>query len=149
MRSTRQARIGDTMYCPSEWSNQNDIIPLSGYETAKQMLFASVFPVESIDLDNLFAAVDRLCLNDSSISVARDQSNSLGSGLRCGFLGFLHMEVFTQRLQDEFNVQIIMTSPSVPYKIEYPDGKEEVISNVGSWPDPSSLTRGAVVKGEK
>ena len=149
MRSTRQARIGDTMYCPSEWSNQSDITPLPGYETAKQMLFASVFPVESIDLENLFAAVDRLCLNDSSISVVRDQSTSLGSGLRCGFLGFLHMEVFTQRLQDEFNVQIIMTSPSVPYKIEYADGREEFISNVGNWPEPGQMGKGTVVKGKK
>ena len=59
------------------------------------------------------------------------------------------MEVFTQRLQDEFNVQIIMTSPSVPYKIEFADGREEMISNVGNWPEPTALTRGAVIKGEK
>ena len=73
--------------------------------------------------------------------------NFKGSGLRCGFLGFLHMEVFTQRLQDEFNVQIIMTSPSVPYKIEYPDGRVEMISNVGNWPDPTLLGRGTLIKG--
>ena len=79
MRSTRQARICDTMYIPTDWiSYPKDIIPLSGYETAKQMLFASVFPVDTLDLENLFAAVDRLCLNDSSISVSRDQSSSLG-----------------------------------------------------------------------
>ena len=57
------------------------------------------------------------------------------------------MEVFTQRLQDEFNVQIIMTSPSVPYKIEYPDGRVEMISNVGNWPDPTLLGRGTLIKG--
>ena len=113
------------------------------------MLFASVFPVDSLDLENLFAAVDRLCLNDSSISVVRDQSSSLGSGLRCGFLGFLHMEVFTQRLNDEFNVNIIMTSPSVPYKIEYPNGEEEFISSVGNWPEPSQMIKGTIVKGER
>ena len=79
MRSTRQARIGDTMYVPTAWANQKDIIPLSGYETARQMLFASVFPVDTLELEALFAAVDRLCLNDSSISVVRDQSTSLGT----------------------------------------------------------------------
>ena len=78
MRSTRQARIGDTMYVPTAWNNQKEIQPLAGYETAKQMLFASVFPVDTLELESLFAAVDRLCLNDSSISVARDQSASLG-----------------------------------------------------------------------
>ena len=78
MRSTRQARIGDTMYVPTAWNNQKEIQPLPGYETAKQMLFASVFPVDTLELESLFAAVDRLCLNDSSISVVRDQSASLG-----------------------------------------------------------------------
>jgi translation elongation factor EF-4 len=121
MRSTRQARIGDTVYVPEEWTgnkarsfsglqdkSSSDIVPLDGYEPAKQMLFASVFPVDSADLEKLFSSVDRLCLNDSSISVVKDlsASSSLGSGLRCGFLGFLHMEVFMQRLQDEFGMQV-------------------------------------------
>jgi elongation factor 4 len=103
MRSTRQARIGDTMYIPmevSESQSQADgkvVEALPGYEAAKPMLFASVFPVDSNDLEDLFAAVDRLCLNDSSITVTKEHSSALGSGLRCGFLGFLHMEVFNQR----------------------------------------------------
>ena len=136
MRSTRQARIGDTMYVPTEWTKGSDeLTPLPGYEAAKPMLFASVFPVDTTELEGLFAAVDRLCLNDSSISVVRDQSSSLGSGLRCGFLGFLHMEVFTQRLQDEFNMNIIMTSPSVPYQIEFTDGTTKTVSNIAQWPE--------------
>jgi len=132
LRSTRQARIGDTMYIPNEWTDKQ-IEPLEGYEAAKQMLFASVFPVDSNDLESLFAAVDRLCLNDSSISVHRDQSSSLGAGLRCGFLGFLHMEVFIQRLQDEFEMNVVMTTPSVPYVIEHSDGQVETISSVSLW----------------
>ena len=135
MRSTRQARIGDTMYVPSAWGKGSELTPLDGYEAAKPMLFASVFPVDTTELEALFAAVDRLCLNDSSISVVRDQSSSLGSGLRCGFLGFLHMEVFTQRLQDEFSMNIIMTSPSVPYMIEYTDGSTKHVSNIAQWPE--------------
>lgn len=141
MRSTRQARIGDTMYIPEDWARGKEIVPLSGYEAAKPMLFASVFPVDTTQLEALFAAVDRLCLNDSSISVVRDQSSSLGAGLRCGFLGFLHMEVFNQRLHDEFGMDIVMTTPSVPYAIEYERtlasgvSVEKVeISSVANWP---------------
>jgi elongation factor 4 len=152
LRSTRQARMGDTMFLPSEWGSMRDarnkIIPLSGYEAAKPMLFASVFPVNTLELEQLFAAVDRLVLNDSSIHVTKDQSNSLGAGLRCGFLGFLHMEVFNQRLSDEFNIQIVMTTPSVPYIIETkkyvnkallqqgiePEMTRTEISSVADWP---------------
>ena len=100
MRSTRQARIGDTIFIASEWTGvagskngNKQFAPLPGYEDAKPMLFASVFPIDSEQLNEMMDAVDRLLLNDSSISVVRDQSASLGSGLRCGFLGFLHMEV--------------------------------------------------------
>ena len=88
MKSTRQARIGDTVYLPREWINkESQIIPLEGYQPAKQTLYASVFPVDPKKLDEMFSAIDRLLLNDSSISIMRDQSPLLGSGLRCGFLG--------------------------------------------------------------
>lgn len=136
LRSTKQARIGDTLYTPNEWTgaNKEELVALPGYEDPKVMLFASIYPVDTTQLENLFAAVDRLCLNDSSISVTRDQSASLGAGLRCGFLGFLHMEVFHQRLRDEFEMDIIMTAPSVPYIIEYQNGTKEKISCVAEWP---------------
>lgn len=136
MKSTRQARIGDTAYTPSEWLNRESLlVPLEGYVPAKQTLYASVFPVDPAQLEEMYAAVDRLLLNDSSISVARDQSPLLGSGLRCGFLGFLHMEVFNQRLEDEFNMSVIVTTPSVPYTIKFSDGSQNVISCVSEWPD--------------
>jgi elongation factor 4 len=142
LRSTRQARIGDTVFIPEEWQRSSQKIePLSGYEASKPMLYASLYPVENTEVDELFAAVDRLLLNDSSISVMKEQSASLGAGLRCGFLGFLHMEVFNQRLHDEFNMDIVMTTPSVPYRIQYEDGKEEMISNVAFWPDDTRTNR--------
>ncbi len=138
LRSTRQARIGDTIYMPAEWvmkGAENALVPLSGYEDPKPMLYASVFPVDNLQLEEMMAAVNRLLLNDSSVSVCRDQSASLGSGLRCGFLGFLHMEVFNQRLQDEFNMGVVMTTPSVPYILRQEDGSETRISCVSEWPD--------------
>lgn len=76
----------------------------------------------------------RLALNDSSIMVTKDHSSSLGSGLRIGFLGFLHMDVFNQRLADEFSVDVVVTTPSVPYRIEYSDGTVSEISSVAQWP---------------
>ncbi len=153
LRSTRQARLGDTMFIPSQHGRKmgaksNSISPLPGYETAKPMLFASVFPVDTDQVDSLYAAVDRLALNDSSLSITKDQSSSLGAGLRCGFLGFLHMEVFNQRLSDEFGMQTVLTSPSVPYLVETTreekdkNGKtrkyktEHEISSVADWPQP-------------
>lgn len=149
LRSTRQARIGDTIYQPEEWTKMQNmgikktLEPLSGYEKAKPMLFASIFPLDSGEVDELFAAVDRLLLNDSSITIVREQSASLGSGLRCGFLGFLHMEVFNQRLRDEFNMETVMTTPSVPYKIRYlnqideetGEPKERLVSDIGLFPE--------------
>jgi len=151
LRSTRQARIGDTMFVPAEWEGSSvreareAIMPLEGYAPAKPMLYASVFPVETLQLEEMFNAVDKLVLNDSSISVVKDQSSSLGAGLRCGFLGFLHMEVFHQRLSDEFGIQIVMTTPSVPYIIEarnhknnvakgMPEIEKKEISSVADWP---------------
>jgi translation elongation factor EF-4 len=118
MKSTRQARIGDTVYTPSQWTGGQQVEPLEGYAPAKQMLYSSIFPVDTSQIDTLYSSVERLCLNDNSVSVKHDQSASLGSGLRCGFLGFLHMEVFMQRLQDEFNMSVVVTSPSVPYLVQ-------------------------------
>jgi translation elongation factor EF-4 len=112
------------------------------------MLFASVYPVDSAELEALFDAVDRLCLNDSSISIVKDlsASSTLGSGLRCGFLGFLHMEVFIQRLQNEFGMSVVLTTPSVPYRILYSDGRTEVISNIAKWPTPVGRDQSYVVE---
>lgn len=147
LRSTRQARIGDTMFVPAEWQQSAKAIePLAGYEAAKPMLFASIYPVDSGKLDDLFAAVDKLLLNDSSISIMREYSSSLGSGLRCGFLGFLHMEVFNQRLQDEFNMEIVMTTPSVPYIVRYADGREEHISCVSEWPQGEKVKNFSILE---
>ena len=144
MRSTRQARIGDTLYLPAEWtaSSRKAPEPLEGYAPARQMLFASVYPVDTTELELLFDGFNKLCLNDSSISVHKDLSSSLGSGLRCGFLGYLHMEVVIQRLRDEFGVNVIITTPSVPYVIEYiglegKDNLRETISSVSDWPETS------------
>lgn len=141
MRSTREACVGDTLYIPGQWKDKK-FEPLPGYAPAKQMLFASIFPTDPNDLDRLYSSVDRLCLTDSSVSAVRDQSaTSLGSGMRCGFLGFLHMEVFLQRLEDDFGMSVVMTSPSVKYKVLKEDGCEIDIQSISEFPEKSKHSK--------
>ena len=153
MRSTRQALMGDTLFHHhkrgGEAAEAAMPAPLPGFEKAKSMLFASIYPLDTQDFDSLELAVNKLTLNDASVTVQREGSNtSLGSGLRCGFLGLLHMEVFNQRLRDEFGTAVLLTSPTVPYKIVQPlpegeggrDGEvtERIIQTLADWPDPAT-----------
>jgi GTP-binding protein LepA len=142
MKSNRQARVGDTIYIPSQWHGKyQDLTPLEGYESTKCMLYASIYPEDPLQLEALYAAVARLSLNDASVTFTRESMPAVGSGMRCGFLGFLHMEVFSQRLQNEFDIPVVMTSPSVPYEAQFTDkhGNEtfRVISSIADWPDQS------------
>ncbi len=81
------------------------------------MVFAGVFPFVSKDLPKLKEAMEKICLNDASVTVEKDSSPALGSGWRLGFLGVLHMEVFSQRLEQEYGASVVLTSPSVPYRL--------------------------------
>lgn len=99
------------------------------------MLYASVYPMDSNQLEALVSSVERLQLNDSALAVAKEASTALGSGLRCGFLGHLHMEIFTQRLRDEFNMEAILTTPTVPYTLQFSDGTRLPITTLAQWPE--------------
>ncbi len=143
MRSTRQAQMGDTLFHHHKGEAAQQAAgmptPLPGFEKARSMLFASIYPLDTQDFDSLELAVNKLMLNDASVTVQREGGNtSLGSGLRCGFLGLLHMEVFNQRLRDEFGTAVLLTSPTVPYKVVYTDGTTKVIQNLSEWPDPAT-----------
>ncbi|XP_072262364.1 translation factor GUF1, mitochondrial [Pyxicephalus adspersus] len=111
MKEVQEAQIGDTLYLYKQ-----PVEPLPGFKAAKPMVFAGMFPVDQSEYNNLKSALEKLTLNDSSVSVTRDSSVALGAGWRLGFLGLLHMEVFNQRLEQEYNASVIMTSPTVPYK---------------------------------
>ncbi|XP_002737333.2 translation factor Guf1, mitochondrial-like [Saccoglossus kowalevskii] len=111
MHNIKEAQIGDTLY-----SAKHAVTPLSGFKPAKPMVFAGMYPIDKSDYVSLRSAVDKLTLNDSSVSVSIDSSPALGQGWRLGFLGLLHMDVFNQRLEQEYNAEVIVTSPSVPYK---------------------------------
>ncbi|XP_036188537.1 translation factor GUF1, mitochondrial isoform X2 [Myotis myotis] len=143
MKDVTEAQIGDTLYL-----HKQPVEPLPGFKSAKPMVFAGMYPVDQSEYNNLKSAIDKLTLNDSSVTVHRDSSLALGAGWRLGFLGLLHMEVFNQRLEQEYNASVILTTPTVPYKAvlssaklikEYRE-KEITIINPAQFPDKSKVT---------
>lgn len=137
MKESSEAHIGDTLHrvgAPVE--------PMPGFKPAKAMVYAGVFPVDSNDFLKLEESIKRLTLTDRSVEVTRESSSALGQGCRLGFLGSLHMDVFRQRLEDEYNANVIITAPTVPYKVIWRDGKETYISNPTDFPDVTDSTSG-------
>ncbi|KAF5725336.1 putative GTP-binding protein lepA [Tripterygium wilfordii] len=132
MRSTKEARVGDTLH-----HNRSVVEPLSGFKPAKHMVFSGLYPADGSDFDALNSAIERLTCNDASVSVAKESSSALGLGFRCGFLGLLHMDVFHQRLEQEYGAHIISTVPTVPYIFEYSDGSKIEIQNPAALPSNS------------
>ncbi|XP_055967424.1 translation factor GUF1, mitochondrial isoform X2 [Sorex fumeus] len=142
MKAVTEAQIGDTFYL-----HKQPVEPLPGFKSAKPMVFAGMYPIDQSEYNNLKSAVEKLTLNDSSVTVHRDSSLALGAGWRLGFLGLLHMEVFNQRLEQEYNASVILTTPTVPYKAvlsseklikEYRE-KEITIINPAQFPDKSKV----------
>jgi GTP-binding protein LepA len=136
MKNVKQAILGDTFFSQSDYmSLGRQLLPvLKGFKPAKPMVFASLYPVDSGDFSALLTATERLTLNDASVSVEKESSSSLGFGLRCGFLGLLHMDVFNQRLQDEFKTDVIITAPMVAYKVLLKNGKEVTVERPADFP---------------
>lgn len=127
MRTTKEARVGDTLY-----HAKSIVVPLPGFKPAKHMVFSGLYPADGSDFDALNHAIERLTCNDASVSVTKETSTALGMGFRCGFLGLLHMDVFHQRLEQEYGAQIISTIPTVPYIFEYSDGSKVQVQNPAS-----------------
>ncbi|TDL25027.1 GTP-binding protein lepa [Rickenella mellea] len=135
MKESSEAHIGDTLHRVGEF-----VEPLPGFIPAKAMVYAGVFPVDSTDFPKLEESIKRLTLTDRSVTVQRESSSALGQGCRLGFLGTLHMDVFRQRLEDEYDASIIITAPTVPYKVVYKD-RTIFVRNPTEFPevtDPSS-----------
>ena len=113
--------------------------PLDGYMDPKPMVYCGIYPIDGDDLGDLRDSLDKLKLNDASITYEPESSHALGFGFRCGFLGLLHMEIVRERLEREFNLDIIATAPSVVYRAYLTDGTEVKIDNPTDLPDPSRL----------
>ena len=113
--------------------------PLAGYQDPKPMVFCGIYPIDGDDLGDLRDSLDKLKLNDASITYEPESSRALGFGFRCGFLGLLHMEIVRERLEREFNLEIIATAPSVVYRAFLTDGSEVIVDNPTELPDSSRL----------
>ncbi|KIK59544.1 hypothetical protein GYMLUDRAFT_74444 [Collybiopsis luxurians FD-317 M1] len=132
MKESSEAHIGDTLHRVGE-----PVPPMPGFKASKAMVYAGIFPMDSSDFPKLEESIKRLTLTDRSVTFQRESSSALGQGTRLGFLGTLHMDVFRQRLEDEYDANIIITAPTVPYKLIYRDGKEKFVSNPTEFPDAS------------
>ena len=129
------ARSGETV---TEAARPADA-PLDGYQDPKPMIFCGIYPIDGDDLPDLRDALDKLKLNDASITYEPESSHALGFGFRCGFLGLLHMEIVRERLEREFNLSLIATAPSVVYRALLSDGSQIRVDNPVELPDPSRL----------
>ncbi|KAK0463837.1 P-loop containing nucleoside triphosphate hydrolase protein [Desarmillaria tabescens] len=130
MKESSEAHIGDTLHRLG-----TPVEPMPGFKPSKAMVYAGVFPVDSNDFPKLEESIKRLTLTDRSITIQRESSSALGQGCRLGFLGTLHMDVFRQRLEDEYDANIIITAPTVPFKIIPTKGSDYFISNPTEFPD--------------
>ena len=125
-------RIGDTITLDSDPTTE----PLAGFKEAKPVVFSSIYPMASDEYQPLRDALEKYELNDASLVYQKDSSAALGQGFRCGFLGLLHLEIFQQRLEREYDQSIVMTIPSVRYKFILDNGKNLIIDNPQYYPDP-------------
>ena len=134
MKTVKEARIGDTIFHSKAMGT-----PFAGFKPAKPMVFAGIYPVDSTEFELLRDAIEKLTLNDASVTVEKKSSTALGLGFKCGFLGLLHMDVFKQRLEDEYDIAVIATAPSVLYKIVLNNGETIIIESPSEFPESSKI----------
>ncbi|CAG8498972.1 7231_t:CDS:10 [Acaulospora morrowiae] len=139
MKIASEAHIGDTFY-----HHKHPVDPLPGFEPAKPMVFAGIFPIDANEFNRLDESITKLTLNDASVSVQKETSMALGQGWRIGFLGTLHMDVFRQRLEEEYDASVIVTQPTVPYKIVYRDGTSKFVRNPSEFPEQNEMSNNVV-----
>jgi GTP-binding protein LepA len=135
IKTISDIRVGDTVTDAKNPCKN----PLPGFKEVKPVVFSSIYPVDSNDYEELHDAIDRLKLNDASLVYEKDASAALGFGFRCGFLGMLHLEVVQERIEREFDLSIVFTSPSVRYVVYMKDGEELRIDNPLSYPNPMNV----------
>jgi elongation factor 4 len=136
MKRSKEAKIGDTF---TRVGFEKAVEPLPGFEEPKSMVFVAAYPVDADHFEHLEDSINQLVLNDRSITVQKESSEALGAGFRLGFLGTLHCSVFEDRLRQEHGASIIITPPSVPVKIIWKDGKEEIITSPAKFPEDEEL----------
>ena len=136
IKSVGDARVGDTITLAARPAEQ----PLPGYRKANPMVYCGIFPADGAHYQDLREALERLQLNDASLTFEPETSAALGFGFRCGFLGLLHMEIIQERLEREYDLDLITTAPSVIYRITLNDGTVQLIDNPTNYPDPGAIS---------
>jgi len=135
VKSVRDIEIGDTITLKDRPADE----PISGYQEAKQVVFSSIYPMSTDEYQDLTKALDKLAINDASLTYEKDSSAALGFGFRCGFLGLLHLDVVQERLRREFDIGLVISAPSVQYLVTLRDGTTRDVDNPTYWPDPSEI----------
>ncbi|MHB8900119.1 MAG: translation elongation factor 4 [Thermoguttaceae bacterium] len=135
IKSVRDIEIGDTI----THADRPAAEPVPGYKKAKQVVFSSIYPMNADEYRDLAKAMDKLAINDASLTYEKDSSAALGFGFRCGFLGLLHLDVIQERLQREFDIGLVISAPSVKYKLTLKDGKTLDVENPSHWPNPMNI----------
>jgi len=130
VKDVRQSRVGDTVTIQAKPASA----PLGGYKDPKPMVYSGLYPIDGSDYPNLRDALDKLKLNDAALTYEPETSGALGFGFRCGFLGLLHMEIIRERLEREFNLDLISTAPNVVYRVVTDDDKEVTVTNPSEYP---------------
>lgn len=134
VKNLDKAKVGDTIILKNSQTKG-----LPGYKSIKPMVYAGIFPQEGSEYQKLRDAIMKLKLNDASLVFEPASSQALGFGFRCGFLGLLHLEIFQERLKREFNLNLIVTTPTVAYKVKLQNGEQFVLTTPSEMPDPSSI----------
>ena len=135
IKAVRDVTVGDTLTDAANPAPE----ALTGYKEAKPVVFSSIYPMSSDDYQELVKALDKLVLSDAALTFEKDSSAALGYGFRCGFLGLLHLEVVQERLQREYNLALLLSSPSVRYHVVLQNGKTISVDNPSYYPDPSTI----------
>jgi GTP-binding protein LepA len=135
VKSVQDIEIGDTLTLLDRQADE----PIPGYQQARQVVFSSIYPMDTGEYQELAKALDKLSINDAALTFEKDSSAALGFGFRCGFLGLLHLDVIQERLQREFDIGLVISAPSVQYKLTLRDGTEIEVDNPSYWPDAMSI----------
>jgi GTP-binding protein LepA len=137
IKSLEQVKIGDTITDEDNPTKE----PLPGFREVKSFVFASMYPVDTVDYQKLKESLHKLKINDASLLFEPENSQALGAGFRCGFLGLLHFEIIQERLSREFDLNIIVSAPSVQYEIITTSGNREIVESPMKYPDPSTIEK--------
>ena len=135
IKQVRDTRVGDTITHQKRQCEK----PLPGFKPSQPVVFCGLFPVDNAEFEDLRTAIQKLALNDASFTYEMETSAALGFGFRCGFLGLLHLEVIRDRIEREYDIDLITTAPSVIYQIHMRDGTEMELHNPADMPDPADI----------